>query len=99
MVKGRSRNDFHDLLNLATKESFFTSYDKFYIQVDGVAMTYHLGPTLGNILVPYHEENQLNKYPIEFKTSFYRRYVDDIFVLFESFESAASFREYISSKQ
>ena len=98
MVKGRYRNDFNDLLNLATKESFFTSYDKFYIQVDGVAMTYHLGPTLDNIFLSNHEETQLNKYPIEFKTSFYRRCVDDIFVLFESFESAASFREYISSK-
>ena len=29
---------------------------------------------------------------------FYGRYVDDIFVLFESHESAASFHEYISSK-
>ena len=29
----------------------------------------------------YHEENWLNKCPIEFKTSFYTRYLDDIFVL------------------
>ena len=35
---------------------------------------------------------------MEFKPSFYRRYVDDIFVLFESSESADSFREYMSSK-
>ena len=38
------------------------------------------------------------KCPTEFKTSFYRRYVDDIFVLFESFEYADSFGEYMSSK-
>ena len=33
LVKGISKNDFHHLLNLATKESFFTFNSKFYIQV------------------------------------------------------------------
>ena len=36
---------------------------------------------------------------MEFKPSFYRRYVDDIFVLFESCESASSFHKYMPSKQ
>ena len=40
----------------------------------------------------------MDKCPIKFKPSFYRRYVDDIFVLFESSESANSFSEYIFSK-
>ena len=97
MVKGISKNDFRDLQNLATKESFFT-FNKFYTQVDGVAMGYPLGPILANIFLSHHEENWLNKCPIKFKQSFYRRYVDDIFVLFESSESADSFREYMSSK-
>ena len=57
-----------------------------------------LGPILANIFLSHYEENWLNKCPIEFKPSFYRRYVDDIFVLFESSESADSFREYMSSK-
>ena len=38
LVKGISKNDFRDLLNLATEESSFTFNSKFYIQVDGVAM-------------------------------------------------------------
>ena len=37
-VKGMSKNDFRDFLNLATKESFFTFSDNFYILVDGAAM-------------------------------------------------------------
>ena len=98
LVKGISKNDFRDLLNLATKESFFTFNNKFYIQVDGVAMGSPLGPILANIFLSHHEENWLNKCPIKFKPSFYRRYVDDIFVVFESPESAHSFREYMSSK-
>ena len=98
MVKGISKNDFRDLLNLATKESFFTFNNKFYIQVDGVAMGSLLGPISANIFLSHHEENWLSKCPIKFKPSFYRRYVDKIFVLFESSESAYSFREYMSSK-
>ena len=98
MVKGISKNDFRDLLNLAIKESFFTFNNNFYVQVNDVAIGYPLDPILANIFLSHHEENWLSKRPIEFKTSFYRRYVDDVFVLFESSESAASFREYMSSK-
>ena len=83
---------------MGTKESFFTFSSKFYVQVDGVAMGSPLGPILANIFLSHHEENWLNKRPIRFKPSFYRRYVGDIFVLFQSSESAVSFRKYMSSK-
>ena len=56
-----------------------------------------VGPILANIFLSHHEENRLNKCPIKFKPSFYRRYVD-IFVLFESSESADSFCKYMSSR-
>ena len=98
LVKGISKNDFRDLLNLATKESFFTFNNKFYIQVDGVAMWSPLTPILAKIFPSRHEEKWLKKCPIKFTPSFYRRYVDDIVVLFESPESAPSFSEYMSSK-
>ena len=57
-----------------------------------------LGPILTNIFLSHHEENWLNKCPIELKPSFYISYVDDIFVLFESLECSQLFREYMSSK-
>ena len=98
LVQGISKNDFWDLLNLATKESVFTFNSKFYIQVDSVVMGSPLGPILANIFLSNHEENWLNKCPIKFKPSFYRRYLTYIFVLFESSESADLFREYLSSK-
>ena len=53
-----------------------------------------LGPILANIFLSPHEENWLNKCPIEFKQSFYGRYIDDIFVLFESRKAAHSHRKY-----
>ena len=96
-VKGIFKNDLCDLLNLATKESFFTLSNKFYIQLDGIAMGSSLGPIVANIFLS-HEKNWLYKCPTKFNQSFYRRYVDDIVVLFESSESADSFREYMSSK-
>ena len=40
-----------------------------------------LGPILANIFLSHHEENWLNKFFIEVKPNFYRRYVDDIFAL------------------
>ena len=57
-----------------------------------------LGPILANIFVSHNEEKWLKKCPIKFKPTFYRMYVDDIFVLFESPESADLFREYMSSR-
>ena len=98
LFKGIPKNDFRDLLYSATNESFFTFKNKFYIQVDYVAMGSPLGQILANIFLSHHEEKWLKKCPIEFKPSFYRRYVDDIFVLFESSESANSFRKYVPSK-
>ena len=50
LVEGISKNDFCDLLNLATKESFFMFNNKFYVQVDGVAMGSPQGPILGKLL-------------------------------------------------
>ena len=86
------------LLNLEESFRRVTFNNQFYIQVDGVAMGSPLGPIFTNIFISHHEENWLNKCPIKFKPSFHRRYVDDIFVLFESSESTDSFREYMSSK-
>ena len=68
--KEKSQKCFSDLLNLATKESFFMFNNKFYIQVDGVHMGSHLGDLLAKISLSHHEESWSNKYPIEFKPSF-----------------------------
>ena len=51
LVKGISKNDFRDLLTLATRESFFTFNNKFCVEVDGVAMGSPLGPLLADIFL------------------------------------------------
>ena len=51
-----SKNDFRDLVNFDTNESFFT-FNKFYVPVDDAAMGSPLGPILANIFPSHHEEN------------------------------------------
>ena len=43
-----------------------------------------LGPSLANAFLVHHEQNWLGSCPLEYRPSYYRRYVDDIFVLFKS---------------
>ena len=42
LLNGISKHILHNLLNLTTKESFFTFNDKFYIQADGVTLGFCL---------------------------------------------------------
>ena len=42
-----------------------------------------LGPTLANIFLCHYEDIWLRNCSLERKASYYKRYVDDIFVLFE----------------
>ena len=57
------KHDFRNLLNIATKESFFMFNNKYYKQVDGVAMGSPLGPALANIFMCSFESKWLRDCP------------------------------------
>ena len=57
LIHGMSKNDFHNLPNLATKEPFFTFSNTFYSQVDGITMGFSLGPIAANVFLSHHDEN------------------------------------------
>ena len=57
-----------------------------------------LGPTLANAFLCFHEQIWLNECPDEFKPVYYRRYVDDIFVLFRSTVHLEKFQNYLNFK-
>ena len=97
-VCGIERAEFRNLLNLATKESFFMFNGSYYKQVDGVAMGSPLGPTLANAFMCHYEKVWLDECPTEFKPTFYRRYVDDIFVTFSSQDHVKLFFNYLKSR-
>ena len=42
---------------LTSKESIILFDNKYYSQIDGVAMSSYLGPTLAYIFLRYHESN------------------------------------------
>ena len=93
-----SRKDLYDLLKLATTESSFIFDNKLNKQIDGVPMSSPLGPTLANAFLCHYEKIWLNECPSQFKPVVYRRYVDNIFVLFKSKEHLKLFASYINSE-
>ncbi|XP_057293867.1 uncharacterized protein LOC130622418 [Hydractinia symbiolongicarpus] len=97
-IDGIPKKDLKHLHTLATTESIFVFNGVYYKQIDGVAMGSPLGPTLVNIFMCHYENIWLKNCPSEFKPIYYRRYVDDIFVLFESREHVQNFYEYINSR-
>ena len=56
-----------------------------------------LGPSLANAFLSHHEKNWLNNCPQGFQPVFYRRYVDDIFILFKSNDHVKYFLGFLNS--
>ena len=81
-----------EILSLTLKWSIILFDNKYYSQIDGVA----LWPTLANTFLCYHEYNWLKDYPKDFKPVYYKRCVDDILVLFNKPEHAQFFLEYMN---
>ena len=97
-VEGLSKTEFKELLSLATKDSHFIFDGTLYKQIDVAATGFPLGPTLANAFLVYHEKNWLEHCPVEYRPLYYRRYVDDIFVLFNSSEHLKRFYSYLNSR-
>ena len=72
--------------------------NKFYTQIDGVTMGSPLGPALAKSFMCNFENKWLKDCPQGLKPVFYRRYVDDIFVLFSSLNHVEKFKKYLTSK-
>ena len=95
---GLTRDFFTQILELAVNNSFFLFNNKLYSQVDGLGMGLPLGPTFANIFLSFHEKSWLDHCPSEFKPVYFRRYVDDCFILFSSRDHIPKFLSYLNSK-
>ena len=93
-----NRIDFEKLLRAALQNNFSNFEGKNYQQIDGVAIGSPLDPTLANAFLCFHEQTWLNQCPDEFKPVYYRRYVDDIYILFRSPADLEKFQNYLNSK-
>ncbi|XP_027207342.2 uncharacterized protein [Penaeus vannamei] len=86
------------LLDIAAHHSVFTFNESLYTQVDGVAMGSPLGPCSANTFLCYHEQAWLNNCPSNFKPIYYRRYMDDTFLLFSDPSHINPFISYLNSQ-
>ena len=92
-----SQADLKKLFKIATAQTHFLFNDQYYDQIDGVAMGSPLAPVLANLFMGYHEKQWLYDYhgtpPV-----YYRRYVDDIFAVFNSSQEATLFFDFLNSR-
>ena len=89
---------FKKLLELSVYNTMFAFNGKYYKQKDGLGMGLPLSPTVANIFLCYHERKWIQECPAEFRPVFYRRYVDDTFLLFRDPSHPQDFLEYINSQ-
>ena len=57
-----------------------------------------LGPTLANAFVCHWKEIWLGKCPKQFAPKYYKRFMDDTFMLFNSQDDVEKFHKYINNK-
>lgn len=94
-VQGLSRPQFKKLLEIATKETNFIFNSKFYDQIDGVAMGSPLAPVLANLFMRNFEERVFELFSGE-PPIYYRRYVDDSFIIFKNKNDVQPFFEFMN---
>ena len=92
-----SRSDLKKLFLYATAQTHFIFNKGFYDQIEEVAKGSPLAPILANLFMGFHVEKWIKEYSGP-GPMLYRRYVDDIFAVFNSENEAVLFFEYINSK-
>ena len=97
IFNGFNKTDFKRLLELAVLDTAFVFNENSYKQIEGMAMGSPLGPTFANIFMCSLEEDMLDNCPLAFRPLFYRRYVDDTFLLFRSQVHADNFLNYVNN--
>ena len=97
-IHGLNKKQIIEMLSLTTKESILLFEMAYYTQVVRVAIRSPPGPALANAFLFQHDTKRLNDCPEKFKAVFYKRYVDDTFVLFKGPEHVKSFVDYMNRK-
>ena len=93
-----NKSEFKNLLSLAAQKSYFIFNNVFYKQKDGVAIGPPLGPTMSKVFLSFYEVKWLEQFPKEFKLVFYKSYLNNIFVLFESAKNLSKCCDYFNTR-
>ena len=85
-----TRKELQNLFKIATSETHFIFNNHIYEEIDGISMGSPLAPILANLFMSYHEKYWIEKAQVA-KPTLYKRYVEDIFAVFESEVDAEAF--------
>ena len=91
IYNGISRVNFRKLLELSLNDTYFKFNGKIYKQKEGLAMGASPSPIIANIFLNHFETHCLAECPVNFKPQFYRRYLDDTFLIFRNEDQAKLF--------
>ena len=97
-IDNLTKQNLYDLLLAAAKESFFIFGNSFYCRTDGVAMVSPLSSTLANAFLCHYGKEWLNSCPGKFNPKIHKRYVDEIFAMFQSMDHVKKFVDYMNIK-
>ena len=90
-VSGLNKKKMFEMLSLTLKKSIILFDNKYNNEIDGFIMYSSLGTALTNIFLRYHESIWLEACMKDFNPVCYKRYVDDIFALFNKPEHVQFF--------
>ena len=88
------KKELKKLLPFATSQTHFIFNNKFFNQIDGVALGSVLAPVLANIFMGFYKSNWLNEYNLR-KLKFYLRYVDEILAAFDKEHDLLNFSNFL----
>ena len=96
--RNMSKLNLKKCLECVTSNTFFIFNNIYYKQRDGLAMGSPLSATLAYIYLCFHEHNWIDECPLTCKPQFYRRYIDETFIIFGSDNQANKFLRYMNDK-
>ena len=88
-------NELTKLFRFATSQTHFYFDGKIFDQVDEVEMSYTLRPALANLFMGYNVQKWLES-DHGTLSKFYRRYLNDIFCLFENEHQVLTFHDFLN---
>ena len=94
---GLNKSRLLKLLSWSTKNTTFQFNNKFYKQLDGVAMGSPIGPLLADVLMNYVIDKAIERTPLDYQPKFFCRYVDDCFATFTNTSSIEIFLRNLNS--
>ena len=97
VFNGFNKQQFTKLLCLAVQDNIFMFNNKLFTQVDVVAMGSPFGPLFANFFLGFLEQKYFTEWANYVKPTFYVRYVDDTFILFNDRSHIEQFVAYLNT--